>query len=131
MNNRSYIKIGGFMIIEECEDKIIHNDKISLAKKKMLSDDVIFEVSNLYKVFSDETRLRILNALLNSELCVCDISEVLEMTHSSISHQLKILRDMKLVKKRKAGKSVYYSLIDSHIQKIIEIGVEHINEKDD
>lgn len=111
-----------------CEDEIIHKDNILLAKKNMLDDDTIFRVSNLYKVFSDETRLKILNALLNTELCVCDISEILNMSHSSISHQLKTLRDMKLVKTKKVGKSVYYSLIDNHIEKIIRIGVEHINE---
>ncbi len=117
------------MNYEECEEDVIHDDKIAMAKAEMLSEDLIFEVSNLYKVFSDETRLRILDALLISELCVCDISELLNMTHSSISHQLKVLRDMRLVKAKKVGKSVYYSLKDDHIQKIIEIGVEHVNEK--
>ena len=111
-----------------CEEDFIHKDNILLAKKNMLDDDTIFRVSNLYKVFSDETRLKILNALLNTELCVCDISDILNMSHSSISHQLKTLRDMKLVKTKKIGKSVYYSLIDNHIEKIIRIGVEHINE---
>lgn len=117
------------MTYVDCEDDSIHRENIIKARDNMLSEDMIFEVSNLYKVFSDETRLKILDALLNSELCVCDISELLNMTHSSISHQLKILRDMKLVKTRKVGKSVYYSLIDDHIQKIIEIGVEHVNER--
>ena len=112
----------------DCCSNIIHKDNGNLAKKNMLDLDIIFQVSNLYKVFSDETRLKILNSLLYSELCVCDISEVLEMSHSSISHQLKILRDMKLVKTRKVGKSVYYSLIDDHILEIIKIGVEHVNE---
>lgn len=112
----------------DCCSNIIHKDNVNLAKKNMLDLDIIFQVSNLYKVFSDETRLKILNSLLYSELCVCDISEVLEMSHSSISHQLKILRDMKLVKTRKVGKSVYYSLIDDHILEIIKIGVEHVNE---
>ncbi len=98
-------------------------------KEDLLGEDIIFEVSNLYKVFSDETRLKILNALLLSELCVYDISSLLEMSHSSISHQLKILRDMRLVKTKKKGKSVYYSLKDDHIQKIIKIGVEHVCEK--
>lgn len=111
-----------------CQDDISHKDNINIAKKNMLDEDIIFKVSNLYKVFSDETRLKILNSLLYSELCVCDISQLLEMTHSSISHQLKILRDMKLVKTRKLGKSVYYSLMDDHIFEIIKIGVEHINE---
>lgn len=124
-----YLYEGGIMNYEECEEDVIHDDKIAMAKAEMLSEDLIFEVSNLYKVFSDETRLRILDALLISELCVCDISELLNMTHSSISHQLKVLRDMRLVKAKKVGKSVYYSLKDDHIQKIIEIGVEHVNEK--
>ena len=105
------------------------NPDLKQIEKKLLSEDTIFDVSNLYKVFSDETRLKILNALLLSELCVYDISELLAMSHSSISHQLKILRDMRLVKSKKRGKSVYYSLKDDHIQKIIEIGVEHVNEK--
>lgn len=124
------LNCGGFMDYLDCEDEVIHKDKIEEAKKKMMNEDIIFDLSNLYKVFSDETRLRILNALLISELCVCDISDLLEMTHSSISHQLKVLREMKLVKAKKVGKSVYYSLKDDHIQKIIEIGVEHINEKE-
>lgn len=106
-----------------------HDKKIADLRSKLMSLETIDRVSNLYKVFSDRTRLRILNALLVSELCVNDISDVLEMSQSSISHQLKFLRDMKLVKDEKKGKSVYYSLMDNHIQKIIEIGVVHINEK--
>ena len=108
---------------------MIDRNKFLKAKKNMLDEDTVFNVSNLYKVFSDETRLRILNALLDNELCVYDIAEILDMTHSSISHQLKILRDMKLVKAHKHGKNVYYTLIDDHIEKIIKIGVEHVNEK--
>ncbi len=96
---------------------------------KLLDEDIIFNVSNLYKVFSDETRLKILTVLLDNELCVYDIAELLNMTHSSISHQLKVLRDMKLVKAHKHGKNVYYTLIDDHIERIIKIGVEHVNEK--
>ena len=112
----------------ECEENIIHDKNVLNAKENMLDNKTISKISDLYKVFGDETRLRILNALLYSELCVCDISELLDMSHSSISHQLKILRDMKFVKTRKVGKSVYYSLIDDHIFKIFKIGVEHVNE---
>lgn len=111
-----------------CEEHIIHEKNITCAKKNMLDNKTILKVSNLYKVFGDETRLKILNSLLYSELCVCDISEILNMSHSSISHQLKVLRDMKLVKTRKVGKSVYYSLKDDHILEIMKIGVEHVNE---
>lgn len=95
----------------------------------ILDDELIFDVSNLYKVFSDETRIRILIVLLDSELSVNDIVEKLNMSQSSISHQLKILRDMKLVRASKDGKNVYYSLMDDHIEKILKIGVEHVREK--
>ncbi len=95
----------------------------------ILDDELIFDVSNLYKVFSDETRIRILIVLLDRELSVNDIVEKLNMSQSSISHQLKILRDMKLVRASKDGKNVYYSLMDDHIEKILKIGVEHVREK--
>ena len=108
---------------------MIDRDKYLKGKNNLLDEDTIFNVSNLYKVFSDETRLKILTILLDNELCVYDIAEILDMTHSSISHQLKVLRDMKLVKAHKHGKNVYYTLIDDHIERIIKIGVEHVNEK--
>lgn len=112
-----------------CQKNIVHTKNIDIAKKGMIDNNIIFKVSQLYKIFGDETRLKILNSLIETELCVCDISNILTMSHSSVSHQLKVLRDMNLVKTRKAGKSVYYSLSDEHILQIIKIGVEHVNEE--
>ncbi len=95
---------------------------------KRLNVEEIFRMSNLFKVFSDETRLKILDVLMNEELPVGDIADQLAMSPSSISHQLKILRDLNLVKTNKIGKNVYYALKDDHIEKIIKLGVEHVNE---
>ena len=86
------------------------------------------ELADFYKVFADATRIRILCVLLESEMCVCDLAEVLEMTQSAISHQLRVLKQAKLVKNRRDGKTVYYSLADGHIQTIISQGMEHITE---
>ncbi len=129
MNNYSYI--GGVMRrlkIEVCEDQLIHRDVVHQVKDKMLSYDAIFDLSTFFQVFSDETRLRILEALLVSELCVCDIASLLSMSQSSISHQLRTLRELSLVKPRKKGKVVYYSLMDDHIKKILDLGLEHVME---
>ncbi len=129
MNNYSYI--GGVMRrlkIEVCEDQLIHRDVVHQVKDKMLSYDAIFDLSTFFQVFSDETRLRILEALLVSELCVCDIASLLSMSQSSISHQLRTLRELSLVKTRKKGKVVYYSLMDDHIKKILDLGLEHVME---
>lgn len=86
------------------------------------------ELADFYKVFGDSTRIKILCVLLESEMCVCDLAEVLGMTQSAISHQLRVLKQMKLVKNRREGKTVYYSLSDGHIQTIISQGMEHITE---
>ena len=112
----------------ECKEFVVHNEIVDEVSKKLPTEEELFKLVNLLKVFSDSTITRILSALFEHELCVCDISEVLDMSHSSISHQLKILRDMKLVKTKKIGKSVFYSLMDDHILEIIKIGVEHVNE---
>ena len=85
-------------------------------------------ISDFYKVFGDSTRIKILCVLLESEMCVCDLAEVLKMTQSAISHQLRVLKQMKLVKNRREGKTVFYSLADGHIQMIINQGMEHITE---
>ena len=85
-------------------------------------------MKNFYKVFGDSTRIKILCVLLESEMCVCDLAEVLKMTQSAISHQLRVLKQMKLVKNRREGKTVFYSLADGHIQTIINQGMEHITE---
>ncbi len=94
----------------------------------MPSDEELSSLSRLYKVFGDKTRLKILFALYRGEMCVCDIAELLSMTHSAISHQLIVLKENKLVKFRRDGKEVFYSLCDDHIFEILEKGLEHIKE---
>ena len=97
-------------------------------KKKMPSTDEIYDLAELYKVFGDSTRAGILSCLEVSELCVSDIAEILGLTISAVSHQLRVLRNSKLVKATKSGKDVIYSLDDDHVSKIIECGLSHINE---
>ena len=114
--------------IEICEVEKAHKSVVEKAKKDMPDQDVLYDVAELFKVFGDSTRINILTALFESEMCVCDIGETLSMTKSAISHQLRILRQNKLVKTRKAGKEVFYSLADNHVVKIIEMAIEHIEE---
>jgi len=112
-----------------CECNIIHEDLVEKNKKEMLSHELISEVADFFKIFSDSTRLKIVTILLKDELCVCDIAAILNMSHSSISHQLRVLRQYKIVKNRKDGKVVYYSLDDSHIANIVNQGIEHYTHK--
>ncbi|MBO5237902.1 MAG: helix-turn-helix transcriptional regulator [Lachnospiraceae bacterium] len=91
-------------------------------------EEVLYEVAELFKVFGDSTRIRILYALFGNELCVGDIAEVLSMSQSSVSHQLRILKDAKLVKFRREGKSIFYALDDDHVYHIMEMGMEHVEE---
>lgn len=113
---------------ETCECEVIHDEIVKKVKSTFPKDEMIFDLADFYKIFGDTTRVKILYALDKSELCVCDISALLEMTVSAVSHQLKILRDSNLVKTRREGKVVYYSLADHHVQEIIECGMEHISE---
>lgn len=115
-------------IDECCRCNIVHEEVISIVKSKMPSNDVLYDVAELFKVFGDHTRTRILSGLFLSELCVCDIATLLEMTKSAVSHQLRILRQTKVVKMRKSGKEVYYSLDDEHISKIYKMALEHLAE---
>lgn len=94
----------------------------------MPEEELLKELADFYKVFGDSTRIKILCVLLEAEVCVCDLAEILGMTQSAISHQLRVLKQMKLVKNRRDGKTVYYSLADDHIQTIISQGMEHITE---
>lgn len=104
----------------------IHEDCIDCVKQNMLGPDTFLKLAELFKVLGDSTRVKIIYALFKKELCVCDIAEVLQMTQSSISHQLRILRSSRLVKYRKEGKVVYYSLDDDHISELFNSGLEHI-----
>ena len=102
---------------------VIHNDLAKRVKNKMLSDDLLFDVAEVFKIFGDSTRIKIIYALKLSELCVSDLAFI-----TNISHQLRILKQAKLVKSRKDGKVVYYSLKDEHVIKLFEIGREHVEE---
>jgi len=94
----------------------------------MLSDEKIIDLAELFKIFGDSTRIKIINVLLDEELCVTDIANKTETSQSAVSHQLRILKTSKLVKYKKVGNSIYYSLDDEHVKKIFELGCEHINE---
>ena len=117
-------------LTEEFEPEQSHSDYVDLVRSDMYDIDRVYDLAELFKIFGDSIRLRFMSALLRHELCVCDISEVLEMNQSAISHQLRVLRTAGLIKARRCGKSAFYSLDDDHVKKIIEMGFEHINEKD-
>lgn len=111
-----------------CEINSIDVQKVEKVKKTLPEDETIFDVAELFKVFGDSTRMKIICALLEEELCVCDIACIANSTPSAISHQLRVLKQAKLVKYRKEGKVVYYSLDDEHVRQIFEKGREHVEE---
>jgi DNA-binding transcriptional ArsR family regulator len=111
-----------------CQIKIINEKKVNSVKDKMLDDSIFGNLSDTFKTLGDNTRVRILFALSKDELCVCDISAVLDMSISAVSHQLRVLRNMNLVKHRKEGKIVYYSLNDDHIVKLLKMAHDHVTE---
>ncbi|MEY7999374.1 ArsR/SmtB family transcription factor [Clostridium sp. Mt-5] len=112
--------------IEVCSCTELHEDCIECVKKSMLDEKVFRNLSELFKVLGDFTRIKIIYALFKKELCVCDIAEILQMSQSAISHQLRILKTSRLVKFRREGKSVYYSLDDEHINRLFNAGLEHV-----
>ena len=114
--------------VECCESKEIHEDLLQIVNEKMPDEDELYDLAELFKVVGDSTRIRILFVLFEAEVCVCDLAEALGMTQSAVSHQLKILKQSKLVKSRREGKSVFYSLADGHVRTIIAQGREHIEE---
>ena len=114
-----------------CNCTIIHEDIINNVKKEITDDECLYDMSEFFKMFGDGTRLKIINALMISEMCVCDISALIGMNQSVISHHLKILRDSRVIKFRREGKIVYYSLCDEHISLIFNQGLTHINEKNE
>ena len=111
-----------------CHDLAEHNTLVSEVKATLPSEEEFFATAELFKTFGDPTRLRILSALAACEICVCDIAEVLGMTQSAISHQLRALRQMKLIKSRRQGRAVYYSLADGHVVSILACATDHIRE---
>ena len=110
--------------LECCEQTEIHAELLEVVNSQM----PLYDLAELFKVFGDSTRIRILFVLFEAEVCVCDLAEALHMTQSAISHQLKILKNSRLVKSRREGKSVFYSLADSHVRTMIDQGREHIEE---
>lgn len=115
--------------VECCEESCVHCGVVKKVKCQMPKEEKIERMADFFKAFSDKTRISILLALSNQEMCVCDIAELLSMTQSAISHQLRFLKQSRLVKNRKDGKTVYYSLADKHIENILETGVEHVSEE--
>lgn len=118
-----------FNSIERCDCNAIHEDIVNQVRDKMPQEESLYDLAELFKVFGDSTRIRILWALHETEMCVCDIAVLLNMTQSAISHQLRVLKQANLVKNRKEGKVVYYSLVDDHVREIFDQGLIHINEK--
>ena len=111
-----------------CDFMYVHDEIGQKVRQEMPDEDVLFDLSELFKVFGDSTRIRILYCLFASEMCVCDIATLLNMTQSAISHQLSVLKKSKLVKSRRDGKTIFYSLADSHVRAILDQGVEHVTE---
>ena len=111
-----------------CDCNIIHANAVDDAKKTMQNEDILLEMADFYKAMSDSTRIKILNLLCQHELCVCDISSILNMTKSAVSHQLQNLKEMNLIKSRKDGKEVFYSLADRHVKEVFDITLEHVLE---
>ncbi len=114
--------------IERCGCLFVHEDTVRQVLGGMPGDKTLYDLAELFKVFGDSTRIKILYALFEAELCVCDISKLLGLTQSAVSHQLRVLKGSRLVKFRREGKTVFYSLADGHVRKIIAQGMEHVNE---
>lgn len=114
---------------DSCEAFSINAERVSQVKQKMKSQDMFERLAETFKVLGDPTRLKIVHALSENELCVCELTEILETTPSATSHQLRVLRNMRLVKYRKSGRSVFYTLDDDHITKLFQQGLEHVEEK--
>ena len=114
--------------VECCDIFQVHDELVKKVNSRMPDEDELSDLAELFKVFGDTTRIRILYALFESELCVNDMAQLLGLSQTAVSHQLRVLKNNKLVKFRKEGKIVFYSLSDDHVRKIIEMGMEHVEE---
>lgn len=114
--------------IERCDCDVIHEDIVKCVKDRMPQEEILYDLAELFKVFGDSTRIKILWALDEAEMCVCDIAFLLNMTQSAVSHQLRVLKQAELVKNRREGKNVFYSLDDEHVKQIFNQGLIHISE---
>lgn len=114
--------------VERCDEFCTHGEVVGRVQADMPDEEKLYDLAELFKMFGDSTRIRILYVLFEAEMCVCDIAEVLKMTQSAISHQLRLLKQAKLIQSRREGKMVYYSLADDHVRTIINQGMEHVEE---
>lgn len=114
--------------VERCDFSHVHQEIVDQVERTMPEDEILYDLAELFKIFGDSTRIKILYVLFESEMCVCDIAKLLGMTQSAISHQLRALKQSKLVKYRREGKTVFYSLADGHVRTILGQGMEHIAE---
>lgn len=128
MNRYSYEREMRMSEANRCAVTIIHHELVKQVKDRMISQEDAGELANFYKVFADPTRVKLLFALGIQEMCVCDLSYLMNMSQSAVSHQLKVLRQARVVKNRRDGKVMYYSLDDDHIQHVFSQGLEHIKE---
>lgn len=133
MNKYSYVHIKDVIDIdkfndEKCEVTLIHEDNVKKAINELPDDELIADLSDMFKIFGDQTRVKILMALESGELCVCDIAAVMNMSQSAISHQLRVLKQSNIVKTRREGKVVYYSISDDHVKEIFDIAMVHVKE---
>ena len=111
-----------------CDFLFVHQDIVDRVNSAMPGEEELFDLAELFKVFGDSTRIKILYLLFEAEMCVCDIAQLLNMTSTAVSHQLRILKGNKLVKSRREGKNIFYSLADDHVTSILDQGMEHVNE---
>lgn len=134
MSNRSYeeaLQGGDTMTepdVERCEFLHVHQDIVEAVQQQMPEEERLYDLAELYKVFGDSTRIKILYVLFEAEMCVCDIAQLLSMSQSAISHQLRVLKQSRLVKYRRDGKTVFYSLADDHVRAILGQGMDHVME---
>ena len=113
---------------ESCSCNVIHKEVVENVKNKLPKEETLYDLAELFKLFGDSTRIKIICSLFESEMCVCDLSVLLNISQSAISHQLRVLKSARLVKFRRAGKVIYYSLDDEHIKQIFDAGLHHITE---
>ena len=114
--------------VECCDFLHAHEDVVETVRQKLPGEDTLYDLTELFRIFGDSTRIRILYVLFEAEMCVCDIAALLGMTQSAISHQLRALKNARLVKARREGKTVFYALADDHVKTIIDQGLEHVSE---
>ena len=114
--------------VPSCDYIHAHEALVKRVREVMPGEEKLYELSELYKIFADSTRIKILYVLFESEMCVCDIAQLLEMSQSAVSHQLRVLKNARLIKFRRDGKTIFYSLADDHVRTIIDMGIEHTEE---